>query len=37
MNTNDLSLFLSPDVGPLGARVEGYRREHELVWRQAPA
>lgn len=34
---NDLASFLSTRVGPFGARVEGYRREHELVWRQAPA
>jgi hypothetical protein len=34
---NDLASFLSTRVGPLGARVEGYVREHELIWRQAPA
>ena len=34
---NDLSSFLSTRVGPLGARVEGYVREHGLIWRQAPA
>ena len=34
---NDLASFLSAEVGPLGARVEGYVREHELIWRQAPA
>jgi hypothetical protein len=33
---NDLSLFLSTRVGSLGARVEGYVREHELVWRDPP-
>jgi hypothetical protein len=34
---NDLASFLSTRVGPLGARVEGYVRGHELIWRQAPA
>ena len=34
---NDLASFLSAEVGPLGARVEGYVRGHELIWRQAPA
>ena len=34
---NDLASFLSTRVGPLGARVEGYVRRHELIWRQAPA
>ena len=34
---NDLSFFLSADAGPLGARAEGYVREHELVWRAALA
>lgn len=34
---NDLDSFLSTRLGPVGARVEYYVREHELVWRQAPA
>lgn len=34
---NDLDSFLSTSVGPLGARIERYVREHELVWRAAPA
>jgi len=34
---NDLGTFLSTSVGPLGARVERYVKEHELVWRAAPA
>ena len=34
---SDLASFLSAEAGPLGARVEGYVREHGLVWRQTPA
>ena len=34
---HNLDSFLSNRVGPLGARVEGYMREHEFVWRQALA
>jgi hypothetical protein len=34
---NDLASFLSTRIGPLGTRVEGYVREHGLLWRQAPA
>jgi hypothetical protein len=34
---NDLDSFFSTSVGLLGARVERYVREHELVWRAAPA
>ncbi len=35
MDMNDLASFLSTRVGPLGARTEGYVRDHELVWRAA--
>jgi hypothetical protein len=34
---NDLGSFFSTSAGPLGARVERYVREHELVWRAVPA
>jgi hypothetical protein len=34
---DDLASILSTRVGPLGARVECYVSEHELIWRQAPA
>ncbi len=34
---SDFASFLSTRVGPLGARVGTLVRDHELIWRQAPA
>jgi len=34
---NDLASFLSTGVGPLGARVETFVRDHVLIWSHAPA
>ncbi len=34
---NDLSSFLSARVGPLGVRIEAFIRDHERIWREAPA
>ena len=33
---SDLTSFLSPRTGPLGARVEGLVRAHARLWREAP-